>query len=185
LRAIEIIIDNSESLAIATPPEIAEKNQRQRQQLSNRGERSGPSQGESEIGCGRVIQFRRNPSDPNETTFNCGGSLQPPYVPHLCCCCETLLNLSATRQSIISTGGTPKTVNQLAAEEESIIVKYRDEGEIRPRYLGQYVEIDRERLLQVQRQQFITYRSGPVRERGKSSKKTNFEHQHPLSDDEN
>jgi hypothetical protein len=99
--------------------------------------------------------------------------LQPPYVPHLCCCCETLLNLSATRQSIISTGGTPKTVNQLAAEEESIIVKYRDEGEIRPRYLGQYVEIERERLLQVQR------------ERGKSSKKTNFEHQHPLSDDEN
>ena len=70
----------------------------------------------------------------------------------------------------------------MAIEEKVIIDRYIDYGFIHPRYLGQYVEIERRRLLQEQESQFIAYRNGPVRDRGTGSKKRSFESQHPFSD---
>jgi hypothetical protein len=183
-EAIEIIIDNSYSLAIATLPEIAEKQQHQRIELKAYRKGGGPEHRELEIGCHRLIRFRRNPSDPNETSFHCGADIQHPYVPHICCCCEALLSLHNTRQSNISIGLTPKAVNQIASKEEDTLIAYREEGEIHPRYLGQYVELERKRWLQVQETQFHTYITGPTRERISSSVKTSFESKHPFSDDE-
>jgi hypothetical protein len=184
LIAIEVIIDNSHSLAIATLPEIAERNQQQRTELQSYRNREGPVHRYIQIGCERQICFRRKPSDPNVTVFTCGGSIQPPHVPHLCCCCEALLNLNNTRRSNFSEQLSQKAVNQLASVEEDTLIKYREEGEINPRYLGQYVEIERKRLLQVQESQFLTYRSGPVRTRKASSSKAIFDNSYPYSDDE-
>ena len=75
-----------------------------------------------------------------------------------CMSCEALLTIDNRRRSYIA----DTTINQRAFEEENLLIEYRDTGLIRTGYLGQYVEIERQRRLQLQVDQFAAFRNSAI-----------------------
>jgi hypothetical protein len=83
----------------------------------------------------------------------CGTSTQD--APHICCICAAILTIHRRRQS----RPLDTTAQVLGFNEEESLVKNRNTGIIRTRYLGQYVELERQRQLQLQENQFIAFRN--------------------------
>jgi hypothetical protein len=109
---------------------------------------------EDTIGCERTILFRKSVGDFNTTRHVCGNNISVPNVPYLCCFCESLITISKRWQS----RPTDTHINQTCFEEDDFLINYRDRGLIRPRYIGQYVEIERQRQLLLQRERFGGFR---------------------------
>jgi hypothetical protein len=162
LRIIDIIISNTRSFETASIEEINTVAWQQRLRLSEfrttttadilRGDRA------ESVGCGKSIKFRRHWANYTITTYNCGRDISTPNAPHICCICEALLTIDNRRRSYIA----DTTINQRAFEEENLLIEYRDTGLIRTGYLGQYVEIERQRRLQLQVDQFAAFRNSAI-----------------------
>ncbi len=120
------------------------------------------------IGCKRTILFRKSVEDFNTTRYVCGSNTSVPNVPHLCCCCESLLTISKRRQS----RPVDTRINQTCFEEEDFLIKYRERGLIRTRYIGQYMEIERQRQLLLHRESFEGFRLRALLEEISSSAAT-------------
>jgi hypothetical protein len=133
---------------------------------------------ENTIGCERTILFRKSVKDFNTTRHVCGSSISVLNVPHLCCFCKSLISISKRRQS----RPADTYLNQTCFEEEAFLINYRNQGLIRPRYIGQYVEIERQRQLLLQRECFGGFRLRALLEETSSSAAT--ERNLPDSDSE-
>jgi hypothetical protein len=159
LAVIDLIIANSGSLATASFEEINATAYLQRTRLVEyksitSADLVRQDHYTDEVGCYRTIQFRKNRNDPNTTNFNCGNNIAVPNTPHICCICESLLRLDGRRRRKES---NPE-IQRLAFEEEKLLLDYRYQGLIKIKYLGQYVEIERQRRLRRQEEQFLAFR---------------------------
>jgi hypothetical protein len=164
LRIIDIIISNTRSFENASIEEINTVAWQQRVRLAEfvtttTADILGGDRAES-VGCGKNIKFRRHWANYNVTAYNCGRDIATPNAPHICCICEALLTIDNRRRSYIS----DTTINQRAFEEENLLIDYRDNGLIKTGYLGQYAEIERQRRLQLQVDQFSAFRNRTTRQ---------------------
>ena len=160
LKVIHIIIENSRSYSSATTEEINDIAWEQSSHLTHfRGVAANDPircAYVDRVGCGYTIEFRRNSSDYNTISYRCGITTQD--TPHVCCICEAILSIHRRRQS----RQLDTTTQILGFEEEEYLVKYRNTGIIRTRYLGQYVELERQRQLQIQENQFTAFRNSAL-----------------------
>jgi hypothetical protein len=164
LKIIDIIISNTRSFENASIEEINTVAWQQRVRLSEfkttttadilRGDRA------ESVGCGKNIKFRRHWANYNITAYNCGRDISTTNAPHICCICEALLTIDNRRRSYIA----DTTINQRAFEEENLLIEYRDTGLIKTGYIGQYVELERRRRLQLQVDQFAAFRNSATRQ---------------------
>jgi hypothetical protein len=159
LRLIKLVVENSRSFALSTSEEISATAYQQREDLikhiaANDPIRKGAA---DEIGCGATINFRRSKEDFNITEFICGDDITVPNVPQFCCICEALITINK-RRLVLADRLVEKNIPKTCYEEENFLTKYRDRGLIKTRYIGQYVEIERQRLLRIQEQQFFAFR---------------------------
>jgi hypothetical protein len=160
LRVIQIIIDNSRSYSSATTQEINNIAWEQESYLTYfRGVAANDPIRcvyVDRVGCGYTTEFRRSSGDYNTISYVCGVPTQD--TPHICCICEAILNIHRRRQS-----RQLDTATQiLGFDEEESLVHYRNTGIIRTRYLGQYVELERQRQLQIQENQFTAFRNSAL-----------------------
>jgi hypothetical protein len=160
LAAIDLIIANSRSFATASFEEINATACLQRIRLVEYKNITSTdlvrrSHYTKTVGCSATIQFRKDRNDPNTTAFDCGDNIAVLNTPHICCICEALLSLDSRRRQ------RPRDpeIQRLAFEEESLLLDYRNRGLIKTKYLGQYVEIERQRRLRRQEEQFLAFRS--------------------------
>ena len=165
LSAIDLIIANTNSLATASFEEINTSAYQQRiRLLEYRSVTSEDLVRQSyyvnKVGCSRTIQFRRNSNDPNTTAFDCGDTIAVPNAPHICCICDSLLRLDSRRRQ----RPHDSEIQRQAFEEEKFLLECRDQGLIKAKYLGQYVEIERQRRLRWQEKQFFAFRSSATGE---------------------
>ena len=165
LAAIDLIIANTRSLATASLEEINAAAYLQRSRLVEykRITATDPVRHNyytNQVGCSKTIQFRKNSSDPNTTAFECGNSISIPNAPHICCICDSLLLLDIRRRQ----RPNDTVIQRLAFKEEELLLDYRYNGLIKTKYLGQYVEIERQRRLRRQEKQFFAFRSSATGE---------------------
>jgi hypothetical protein len=157
LPVIHLIIDNSISYSAATTHEINKIAWEQESYLTYfRGiSVNDPARCDyvDRVGCGYTIEFRRRREDYNTLSYVCGTSTQD--APHICCICEAILTIHRRRQS----RPLDTTAQILGFNEEELLVTYRNAGIIRTRHLGQYVELERQRQLQLQENQFSAFRN--------------------------
>jgi hypothetical protein len=160
LRVIQIIIENSRSYSSATTEEI---NKIAWEQSCHLTQFRGVAANDpircayvDRVGCGYTIEFRRNSNDYNTISYRCGITTQD--TPHVCCICEAILSIHRRRQS----RQLDTTTQILGFDEEESLVNYRNTGIIRTRYLGQYVELERQRQLQIQENQFTAFRNSAL-----------------------
>jgi hypothetical protein len=172
INIIQLVIDNARSFATASLTEINLVAYQQRLELQQykRITALDPVRLEFEdtIGCERTLLFRKSLEDFNTTRYVCGSNISVPNVPHLCCYCESLLTISKRRQS----RPTDTRINQTCFEEEDFLIKYRNRGLIRTKYIGRYVEIERQRQLLLERESFEGFRLGALLEETSSSAAT-------------
>ena len=160
LAAIDLIIANSRSFATASFEEINATAYLQRIRLveyKNITSTDLVRQGyyTNQVGCSETIQFRKDRNDPNTTAFDCGDNIAVLNTPHICCICDSLLRLDSRRRQ----RPNDPEIQRLAFEEEKLLLDYRYRGLIKTKYLGQYVEIERQRRLRRQEEQFFAFRS--------------------------
>ena len=165
LAAIDLIIANSRSFATSSFEEINATACLQRIRLveyKNITSADLVRQDDytNEVGCSETIQFRKDRNDPNTTAFNCGDNIAVLNTPHICCICESLLRLDGRRRRKES---NPE-IQRLAFEEEELLLDYRYRGLIKIKYLGLYVEIERQRRLRQIEKQFLAFRSSATGE---------------------
>jgi hypothetical protein len=172
VKIIQLITDNTRSFATASLTEINSVAYQQRLDLQEYRWITALDPVilgfEDIIGCERTILFRKSVEDFNTTRYVCGSDISVPNVPHLCCFFESLLTISKRRQS------RPEDthINQTCFEEEDFLISYRNRGLITPRYIGQYVEIERQRQLLLQRERFERFRLRTLLEETRSSAAT-------------
>jgi hypothetical protein len=159
LEIIDLIIANTRSFEAAAIEEINTVAWQQRVRLEEfvAATEADPIRKErvESVGCGESIKFRRNCANYNITTYTCGTDIATPNAPHICCICEALLRIDKRRRSYV----LDTTINQRAFEEEHLLIEYRDTGLIRTGYIGQYVEIERQRRIKLQVDQFTAFRN--------------------------
>jgi hypothetical protein len=155
-----LITENTQSFALSTGEEISAAAIQQREEfrrLKQIASADPTTKGATDkIGCGTTINYRKSKEDFNITEFICGEDITAPNVPQFCCICEALVKTSRRRISLAETLDTK--FPRLCYEERNFLTCYRDRGIIKTRYIGQYVEIERQRLLRIQGEQFFAFR---------------------------
>jgi hypothetical protein len=159
LQVIQLVIDNSRSFSTADLQEINQQRQEQEAYLEYFNSISADDSARCEyvfterVGCGLTIDFRRSIRDFNTLQYVCGEGAED--TPHVCCICEAILSIHRRRQL----RQLDIEVQNSGYREEELLVAYRNFGIIRTRYLGQYVELERHRQLQLLQDQFAAFRN--------------------------
>ena len=154
-----MIISNTRSFETASTEEIntIAGQQRIRLQEFKTVTAADPTRSEfvDSVGCEGTVKFRRKCADHNIITYRCSTNISTPNVPHIFCLCEALLRIDERRRSFPS----DTIIQQRAFDEESFLIAYRSTGLIKAEYIGQYVEIERQRQPKRQVDQFTAFRN--------------------------